>query len=63
MHAKIENIIVDIPQENDRDNRNPRIITMLDKTKASIHRRQTLTKIANRSKDTWKVVEGYETDD
>ena len=63
MNANIEGIIDDISRENDRDNKNPRITALVDKAKASIHRRQKLIKIADRSKDGWKVVEEYESDD
>ena len=63
MNATIEGILNDISRENDRDNKNPRITTLVDKAKASIHRRQKLIKIADRSKDGWKVVEEYESDE
>ena len=38
MNATIEGILNDISRENDRDNKNPRITTLVDKAKASIHR-------------------------
>ena len=57
MNASIEGIIDDISRENDRDNKNSRIAAFVDKAKASIHQRQKLIKIADRSKDGWKVVE------
>ena len=63
MNATIEGILNDISRGNDRDNKNPRITTLVDKAKASIHRRQKLIKIADRSKDGWKVVEEYESDE
>ena len=63
MNASIEGIIDDISRENDRVNKNPWITALVDKAKASIHRRQKLIKIADRSKDGWKVVEEYESDD
>ena len=62
MNANIEGIIDDISQENDQDNKNTRITVLIDKAKASIHRRQKLIKIADRSKDGWKVVKEYESD-
>ena len=63
MNANIEGIIADISRENDRDNKNLRITALVDKAKASILRRQKWIKIADRSKDGWKVVEEYESDD
>ena len=50
MNANIEGIIDDIFQENGRDKKNPRITSLVAKAKASIHRRQKLIKIADRSK-------------
>ena len=53
--ANIESILDDISSGNDRDCMNTRITTLADKAKASIHRRQKLIKIADRSKDVYRM--------
>jgi hypothetical protein len=62
INAKLEAILTDIPKANEQNNQE-HVSKLVDEAKALIHRRQKLIKIADRSKDGWRVVEEYESDD
>ena len=62
INAKLEAILTDISKANEQNNQE-RLSKLVDDAKALIHRRQKLIKIADRSKDGWRVVEEYESDD
>ena len=62
INAKLEAILTDISKANEQNNQE-RVSKLVDEAKALIHRRQKLIKIADRSKDGWRVVEEYESDD
>jgi hypothetical protein len=62
INAKLEAILTDISKANEQNNQE-RVSKLVDDAKALIHRRQKLIKIADRSKDGWRVVEEYESDD
>jgi phage terminase small subunit len=62
INAKLEVILTDISKANEQNNQE-RVSKLVDEAKALIHRRQKLIKIADRSKDGWRVVEEYESDD
>ncbi|CAB4044795.1 Hypothetical predicted protein [Paramuricea clavata] len=62
INAKLEAILTDISKANEQ-NKKERVANLVDEAKALSHRRQKLIKIADRSKDAWRVVEEYESDD
>jgi phage terminase small subunit len=62
INAKLEAILTDISKANEQNNQE-RVSKLVDEAKALIHRHQKLIKIADRSKDGWRVVEEYESDD
>ena len=62
INAKLEAILTDISKANEQNNQE-RVSKLVDEAKALIHRRQKLIKIADRSKDGWRVVEEYKSDD
>ena len=62
INAKLEAILTDISKANEQNNQE-RVSKLVDEAKALIHRLQKLIKIADRSKDGWRVVEEYESDD
>ena len=62
INAKLEAILTDISKANEQNNQE-RVSKLVDEAKALIHRRQKLIKIADRSKDGWRVVEEYQSDD
>ena len=63
-NAEIDRMLDKIKKENQKDDRaKSKIKKIIEESKALIHKRQKLIRIADKSKDGWYVVEEYEPDE
>ena len=63
LNAKLDAILDAVAKANNAENARQRIAALVTEAKATLKRRQKLIKIADRNKNSWKVIEEYESDD